>query len=1718
MVNFYTKASKNIFNIKTLISYLVKGLVLRIFLLTINKNFKNSTVTLAICLLLIAGVGSVSGATRIASVSGNWSSMATWGGAAVPTSIDDVTINNGITLTVDAATANCNSITTVNTGTLTINGTNSLNVTGLINILRPSTSGTNFTVNVNSGSITSGSLTMSATTTTRNNIINITTGTLTINGALNTGTSGCQINITGSGNLNINGAFTSNPTITTSAGSTVTYGFAGNQTVDATTYSNLILSGSGAKTLQTGTTINGNLSLLGTATTAAVANLTIGGDVIIGAGTTFAAGAFTHNVAGNWTNNGGTFTPGTGTITFNGSNTTAINGTAGTQTFNNIIVNKTAGQDLNVSGSTTTLNVGGTFTETLGDFNAPATMTVGSDVTLTSGTFFAGTLLTMSTGNWINNGGAFIGGIGTVTMIGSTTITKTIGGTFPTVFSNLTFGDGNGQDFSLGYSETINGILTLKNNSLLTLGSNNLTLGAAASISIGTPYNACMIVADGTGELRKIVTGNGSFTFPIGDNTSGADYSPVTLNFTNGTYAMNAYVSVRVTDAKQPANLSPTHYLTRYWTVNQFGISACKYDFTGTSVYASDNQGWATSSLSAIYSGGMWTTYSMPAGDTFTISGINNLFGDITTVENTPVINTSVTSLSGLSYAFGSGPSAQQSFAVSGYAVGTNIVLTAPTDYEISTTSGSGFTNSIILSSSATNVATTTIYVRLKAGLAINTYTENIVLTSGATTKNISASGMVYPAPCPFAGNTTSSITIIPVINMPTNVIPVSTNLSTNKYFVLNVIKGLTYQIYTCSAPTQALKMSVFDDLTSNFIATSISNTGNTCSANINDVYLSFVSPLSGQVRVLLNTQADCTSSAITGITVNVNVSTGSNTQDNPNAAGSNVWIGHIYDGAASFTNYLGYYNVGTETFQEMFGTTGTFPNGADNDLLGFNVYSNGAIRSSVMDVTFSVRYRMNSTKRGLWTFDTASDDGVRLTVDGVLQYSHWNDQSPTINTNMLISLTGNSSLVLDYYENAGQNVIGFYNLKQLISNYLTSHTVQTICLGNSITGQSIGGDLFSALPTGLSLNGTGYQWTYSTTPNGIRIPISGATGATFTPGTSSPFNVPGTYYVYRNASLNSTYNATTPVQNGDPFNANETNESNAAIITIQACNNYWIGGNSVDWGTGTNWKSGYIPAIGDDVEYATNANNSNVPAMSDLVLDQTRIIGSLINLTSHSLTIPAGRGLTVNNTITTDGNPGRIYIKSSQSAPTLPSGSLIFHNDPVTQPVNATVEMYSKAKKATVAPPIVDGAQDWYSWQYFGIPLTSVNADPTFYGSYLQQQFENGDYDHKWGALTNLSTLQPFTGYAITQDNPITIVFSGQLVNSNLTSYLLPYTSGAYFAGQSLLANPYTAAIDINQLVFGANTQQTVYLYNTGSYGEWYGNAGSSGNSNGQYLAIPKNATPVGSLPNDIPSMSGFMVNATAVGGSITINYSSVINNVNPQRAPSASKSSSSDKTYIEIALNGEHTSDRMWLIDQPGTTHGFDNGWDGYKYSGALGTPMLFAMEDSGNYQVSTSDDLNNTYLGFQAGVDLEDTLTFKHENIELKYDGLYLVDLVENKVVDISKSGTQYSFKAESTVSPVKRFKIVTEPYVKGAADQTTQLKVFNDNETVFVDNPGNEKGELYFYDIMGRYLKKEVFGANSISSFSVFSKSGAYVVRAITSSEKVSKRIIVNYQGE
>lgn len=127
------------------------------------------------------------------------------------------------------------------------------------------------------------------------------------------------------------------------------------------------------------------------------------------------------------------------------------------------------------------------------------------------------------------------------------------------------------------------------------------------------------------------------------------------------------------------------------------------------------------------------------------------------TIQTDPVINATPLALNGFTYVIDNGPSAEQSFSVSATNLTADLTLTEATDFEISTASGENYSaqNTITLTPVNGTVEATTIYVRMKAGLAVGAYEdENIVIAStGATTVNVVCDGEVTTEPQPGSGN-----------------------------------------------------------------------------------------------------------------------------------------------------------------------------------------------------------------------------------------------------------------------------------------------------------------------------------------------------------------------------------------------------------------------------------------------------------------------------------------------------------------------------------------------------------------------------------------------------------------------------------------------------------------------------------------------------------------------------------------------------------------------------------------------------------------------------------------------------------------------------------------------------------------------------------------------------------------------------------------------------
>lgn len=108
-------------------------------------------------------------------------------------------------------------------------------------------------------------------------------------------------------------------------------------------------------------------------------------------------------------------------------------------------------------------------------------------------------------------------------------------------------------------------------------------------------------------------------------------------------------------------------------------------------------------------------------------------------------------SFSAFTYVYGSGPSAEQSFMVSGINLSEALVVTAPTNYEVCKTADGTYTSSVSFTPAAGKVSAETVYIRLAAGLNVGTYNYDAangvsVASNSATPQTAALNGSVTKA------------------------------------------------------------------------------------------------------------------------------------------------------------------------------------------------------------------------------------------------------------------------------------------------------------------------------------------------------------------------------------------------------------------------------------------------------------------------------------------------------------------------------------------------------------------------------------------------------------------------------------------------------------------------------------------------------------------------------------------------------------------------------------------------------------------------------------------------------------------------------------------------------------------------------------------------------------------------------------------------------------
>lgn len=181
-------------------------------------------------------------------------------------------------------------------------------------------------------------------------------------------------------------------------------------------------------------------------------------------------------------------------------------------------------------------------------------------------------------------------------------------------------------------------------------------------------------------------------------------------------------------------------------TAGDYQISETSGGTFGTTITLTESAGEvAATTIYVRLNGG---TPASPSNGTIELTSASattvevQLEGDIYSTD--PIIFVSLTSLTGFSHFVGT-PSAEQTFEVSAEYLTTDLVVTAPAEYEVSLSSGTGFGPTATIAYTDGSVAATDIYVRLNGTSENSTQNGDIVVSStGASDKIVTLEGETF--------------------------------------------------------------------------------------------------------------------------------------------------------------------------------------------------------------------------------------------------------------------------------------------------------------------------------------------------------------------------------------------------------------------------------------------------------------------------------------------------------------------------------------------------------------------------------------------------------------------------------------------------------------------------------------------------------------------------------------------------------------------------------------------------------------------------------------------------------------------------------------------------------------------------------------------------------------------------------------------------------------
>ena len=189
----------------------------------------------------------------------------------------------------------------------------------------------------------------------------------------------------------------------------------------------------------------------------------------------------------------------------------------------------------------------------------------------------------------------------------------------------------------------------------------------------------------------------------------------------------------------------------------------------------------------------------------------------------------------------------------------------------------------------------------------------------------------------------------------------------------------------------------------------------------------------------------------------------------------------------------------------------------------------------------------------------------------------------------------------------------------------------------------------------------------------------------------------------------------------------------------------------------------------------------------------------------------------------------------------------------------------------------------------------------------------------------------------------------------------------------------------------------------------------------------------------------------------------------------------------------------DFAFIHFRPEATSGFDFEYDTYKLFGLQDAPQLYSITPSEILSINSLADVASrptVAMGLKVGVNGTYTLTASDLGTFAAGSDIYLEDVLANKVQDLN-SNPVYTFSATSG-DLEHRFNIHFAS-VGVSENKPSGIKIYSNENTVFVNIPSDMKGNIVVYNMLGIEITRTTIQAYSLNKINLDVPTGFYLVK-------------------